>query len=81
MNTSEFDRQLEFLTTELGRPQSGRMRYAAAMYFCKTGKLTHKTLEIYRTLANEDNADPLAVAKASGGGLDIEHLIRSKNHT
>jgi len=75
----ESNRELQHLLTKPGQEGSGRVRYAAAMYFCQAGQLDQKTLEIYRSLINEDGADPLAVAKASGGGRDIEKLIERRS--
>jgi hypothetical protein len=75
MSTSEHDNELQCLTFTPGVAGSGLMRYAAAMYFHKAGKLDLETLEFYRALSKDDNADPLRVAKAAGAGHDIEQLI------
>lgn len=79
MTEIESNRELQYLMTKPGQEGSGRIRYAAAMYFCQAGKLDQRTLEIYRSLINEDGTDPLVVAKASGGGRDIEKLIRKES--
>ncbi len=79
MTATERDSELQCLTTRPGVTGSGLVRYAAAMYFFQAGKLDHKTLEIYRCLSKDDDADPLAIAKASGAGQDIEQLIAGRN--
>ena len=79
MTASEHDIELQCLTATLGVAGSGLVRYAAAMYFHKAGRLDQKTLEIYRALSKNDDADPLRIAKASGDGQDIEQLIAERN--
>ena len=79
MNQSERENELQCLTAKPGVAGSGLVRYAAAMYFHKAGKLDQKTLELYRALSKDDDADPLRVAKASGAGQDIERLMTGRN--
>jgi hypothetical protein len=43
-----------------GEPGSGRLRYAAAMGLWRAGALPEPVLEVYRTLALDDRADPEA---------------------
>lgn len=56
---NDHDRQ-EFanLHAPLGEPGSGRVRYAAAMYFYERGVLSATELESYRICAKDDRADP-----------------------
>ena len=58
--------QLDLLPTPIGRPASGYARYAAAMYFYKTGKISASLLEMYRRCCKLDHEDPLAVAYHDG---------------
>lgn len=46
------------LHAPLGEPGSGRVRYAAAMYFHGQGQMTDEHLEAYRICAKDDRADP-----------------------
>jgi hypothetical protein len=59
LSMNDQDRQ-EFahLHAPLGEPGSGRVRYAAAMYFHGRGLLTDEHLEAYRICAKDDHADP-----------------------
>ena len=79
MTPSEQASELQCLTAAPGVAGSGLVRYAAAMYFHKAGKLDRNTLELYRALSKDDDADPLRIAKASGAGQDIEQLIAGGN--
>ena len=56
--TQEFQRQLGYLHISAGVPGSGRVRYAAAMYFHGLGQLSDGALEVYRVLSSRDGADP-----------------------
>ena len=56
--TQEFQRQLGYLHISVGVPGSGRVRYAAAMYFHGLGQLSDGALEVYRVLSSRDGADP-----------------------
>ncbi|WP_233493307.1 hypothetical protein [Ruegeria atlantica] len=64
--TSEAETQRQFLTTTIGTPGSGAIRYAAAMYFFKIGKLSAEMLEVYRTCSKFDAEDPLDLAGYEG---------------
>lgn len=48
------------LALPAGIPGSGRRRYAAAMWFHLHSDLPEAALEVYRALALDDGADPLA---------------------
>jgi hypothetical protein len=58
-------RELANLHAPMGEPGSGRVRYAAAMYFHARGALTASELENYRICAKDDRADPMRLAAAT----------------
>jgi hypothetical protein len=58
--------QLDLLRTPIGKPASGYARYAAAMYFYKSGKISTGLLEMYRRCCKLDHEDPVAVAYHDG---------------
>jgi predicted HTH transcriptional regulator len=59
MTWSEDDKmQLAYLHTPVGEPESGRVRYAAAMHFARRHMLSQQALEIFRIIAKEDNLHP-----------------------
>ncbi|MCB1386384.1 MAG: hypothetical protein KDJ80_10655 [Nitratireductor sp.] len=60
----EDERQLALLATPLGRAGSGMTRYAAAMYFHRSGRLDDDLLEAYRICCKLDHEDVLAVLKS-----------------
>ena len=62
MDAKEFELQRKQLHTPVGEAGSGYMRYSAAMYFHKAGKLSLELLEIYRRCCKFDNEDPREVA-------------------
>ena len=63
----EADRvQLALLNAPPGGEGSGRVRYAAAMYFRMRGLLSEEALEIYRTLARLDHEDPAPLLRKLG---------------
>ncbi len=62
----EAEVQWQFLTTTVGTPGSGATRYAAAMYFFKSGKLSAEMLEMYRRCSKFDAEDPLDLARYEG---------------
>ncbi|HSO47020.1 MAG TPA: hypothetical protein VLQ68_03720 [Rhizobiaceae bacterium] len=66
MDEREDERQRRLLETPVGLPGSGRTRYAAAMYFWRTGAIDERLLEIYRICCKLDDEDPLAVARQEG---------------
>ena len=58
--------QRSLLRTAPGREGSGRIRYAAAMYFYQQGQLTAELLEIYRRCCKDDHEDPVSLAEFEG---------------
>lgn len=66
--------QRECLNTAPGSENSGRTRYAAAMYFFQRGMLSSTAIEIFRSLARDDIVDPLALLRAAGCEEEIANL-------
>jgi hypothetical protein len=58
---AEDDSQLAFLLLPPGERDSGRARYAAAMHFNRSHRLSHAALEVFRILAKEDNVSPRGI--------------------
>ena len=54
------------LTTPLGLPGSGRLRYAAAMSLHRQGRLSPEALEVYRICSPRDAEDPVRLLVARG---------------
>ena len=54
-------RQYALLTIGLGMPGSGMVRYGAAMYFHRSGRMGADLLEAYRICCKLDHEDVLAV--------------------
>ena len=48
-----------FLSTPLGQPGSGRVRYGAAMALYARGEISAEVLEVYRVASPHDGRDPL----------------------
>lgn len=67
-------RQLEMLVTTPGEPDSGRVRYAAAMYFYQRGMISAECLEVYRICARIDHEDPQPFLARLGFASEIEAL-------
>lgn len=67
-------RQLEWLVTRPGEPGSGRVRYAAAMYFYQRGLLSDAALEVYRTCSVFDHEDPRPVLSRAGLSCELDAL-------
>ena len=65
-NADEDAKQLALLTTPTGAPGSGRVRYAAAMYFYQEGRLGARALEVYRSCSPIDGEDPRATLERLG---------------
>ena len=63
MNEPTFESQKQLLTTDVGLPGSGRVRYGAAMYFYARGVMQADMLEIYRICSKLDREDPIEVAR------------------
>jgi hypothetical protein len=68
-----YDRQYALLTSPVGRPGSGAMRYGAAMYFYNHHALSAETLEIYRRCCILDQEEPVELAQFEG--LDLSPLL------
>ena len=79
LTTSEHATQLELLKTVHGARGSGTIRYAAAMYFFQRGELTSKALEIYRTLAKDDDSDPRLALTAAKCEKEVAYLTGRKS--
>ncbi|MBI2718093.1 MAG: hypothetical protein HY245_03270 [Rhizobiales bacterium] len=58
IETAEDRRQWQYLNAPVGELQSGRVRYAAAMYFYTRGLLDADTLEAFRIAAKRDGERP-----------------------
>lgn len=67
-------RQLGLLATARGEPQSGRVRYAAAMYFYQRGMLSEASLEVYRTCSVFDHEDPRPVLARCGLSSEVASI-------
>lgn len=75
MTLSEEDRhQLELLGAPFETPMSGRVRYAAAMYFYQRGMISAECLEVYRICARIDHEDPEPFLARLGLAKEIEAL-------
>lgn len=70
VRTDEDRRQIALLTTPVGQPGSGRVRYGAAMYFNRAGSLSDAALEVYRTCSPYDAEDPKALLRVRGLGAE-----------
>ena len=57
---------LSLITTPLGQPGSGRVRYGAAMALYQAGLLSEAQLEVYRETSAHDGRDPLSVLTERG---------------
>jgi hypothetical protein len=51
-------RQLEFLSSPVGEPGSGAVRYAAAMHLYQNDLMSDAALEVFRICAPDDTLDP-----------------------
>jgi len=58
MTATDRDRQRRELRLPPGLAGGGRRRYAAAMWLHGDGAMPEDALELYRTLALDDRADP-----------------------
>lgn len=75
MSLSEEDRhQLGLLGAPFDEPMSGRVRYAAAMYFYQRGMISAECLEVYRICARLDQEDPQPFLARLGLAREIESL-------
>jgi len=67
-------RQLELLDWRHGEPWSGRVRYAAAVYFYQRGMISEEFLEVYRTCSVIDHEDARPVLASIGLIREYEGL-------
>lgn len=58
VRTKQDEDQWHLLRTPPGEAQSGRVRYAAAMYFHGQGQIDSGALEDFRVCAKQDDAPP-----------------------
>jgi hypothetical protein len=65
-------RSSTLLSTTLGEPGSGRVRYGAAMALYRDGTLSAEQLEVYRVASAHDGSDPLLLLR--DGGLPLPAL-------
>jgi hypothetical protein len=66
--------QVSLLETPFEEDMSGRIRYAAAMYFYQRGMISEACLEVYRTCARLDREDPVPFLKSVGLVQEVEAL-------
>lgn len=59
-------REAALLSTVLGEPGSGRVRYGAAMALYRDGAITAEQLEVYRVASAHDRTDPAVLLRDSG---------------
>jgi hypothetical protein len=67
-------RQVALLETPFEEDMSGRIRYAAAMYFYQRGMISEACLEVYRTCARLDHEDPVPFLASIGLAEELEAL-------
>lgn len=63
------------LLSPVGVPETGAVRYAAAMTCYVQGQLSAEMLEIYRRCSKFDHEDPVDLARFEG--IDLPPLLRS----
>ncbi len=66
--------QLELLDAAFDEPMSGRVRYAAAMYFYQRGMISAECLEVYRICSRLDHEDPGPFLASLGLAEEVEAL-------
>jgi hypothetical protein len=66
--------QLVMLATPFDEPMSGRIRYAAAMYFYQRGMISAECLEVYRICSRLDHEDPRPFLARLGLAKEVEAL-------
>lgn len=69
--TPDDHRALIELCAPLGVPGSGRLRYAAAMYFNRAGKMSDQALEVFRICSPIDHEDPAHLLHDLGLSAEI----------
>lgn len=77
----EITENWRLLHTPLGEPWSGRARYAAAMFFYRSGELDAGTLEVYRICSRLDRQDPLDILADRGLDTDWRDRIEARVNT
>ncbi|MBL8789406.1 MAG: hypothetical protein JNM45_02850 [Rhizobiales bacterium] len=73
--SAEDKQQLEFLKTPVGTQDGGRIRYAAAMHFARTHRLSQDALEVFRILAKEDTANPRDALAHRNLASELDQLL------
>lgn len=69
--TDEDERQYAMLTSPPGPPFSGRVRYAAAMYFYMRRMIGDDVLEVYRICSGLDREEPRISVERRGLAHEI----------
>lgn len=72
LKSQEDEKQFALLNTPPGTKGTGTIRYAAAMYFYQGGQMPEHDLEIYRSLAKDDDADPKPLLAAVNKDTDVK---------
>lgn len=72
--TPDEQRALVQLCTPAGQPGSGRLRYAAAMYFNRAGQLSDDALEVYRICSPLDHEDPAGLLRMRGLAAEVPSM-------
>lgn len=72
--TAEDCRQVALLDAPFEEDMSGRIRYAAAMYFYQRGMISDACLEVYRICARLDREDPIPFLTSVGLVQEVEAL-------
>ena len=77
LEAKEAAEQWALVNTPLGEEWSGRTRYAAAMYFYKSGEMSAEALEVYRICSRLDSQDPLSIIRDRNIGKEwLERMAR-----
>lgn len=71
---AEDRRQAALLEAPFDEDMSGRIRYAAAMYFYQRGMISEACLEVYRICARLDHEDPIPFLTSVGLVQEVEAL-------
>jgi hypothetical protein len=75
LETDEDRHQANLLMTAPGPEGSGRIRYAAAMYFFQRGMLSEAALELFRISSAIDHEDPLVSIKLHKLDFEIPRIV------
>jgi hypothetical protein len=75
LETDEDRHQASLLMTAPGPEGSGRIRYAAAMYFFQRGMLSEAALELFRISSAIDHEDPLLSIKLHKLDSEISRIV------